>query len=265
MLRPLMGQFLRFASTSLTGLLTAVSAFAAEPDQPNIFNADMSHPDLAATVTAFENICLPFITHRTDLPQSLNQQHHVKLLSQKGFQFQSRMRKEDQYLMKEAQEAWIPDDGVLNANQSFTVFTGTSTQPLNTTQAILGQTGEIMGPFYIRGEYKTIIRDMDSYVSKIDARQTAILGWNYASQNHPGKSCSIALKTSDFPSEVFTASLIEKDSDWRETWSQKGQWTQCTIDGQDEYAFTAEYSADALSLSIRRNDLYENKLCGVRR
>ena len=260
-----MGNFARLISAIFMSAFSAQMAFAADQPRPNVFNADMSHPDLAAIITAFETVCLPFITHTTDLPQSLDQQHHVKLLSQQGFQFHDRARKEDRYLIKEAREAWEPELGSKINAKSFTVFNLPPSPPVNRTTAIIGQSGEIGRVPYIPGVYKTITRDMDNYVSKVDARQMAILGWNYASQNHPGKSCDIVLKTSELPSQVLKTNFIEKDTDWRESWKQKGLWSQCTVDGQDEYEFTAVHTADMLSLSVRRNDLYENRLCDVKR
>jgi len=81
--------------TQLISMYLAVSlvpstAFAANGEQAsNIFKADLSNPDIAATVTEFESVCLPFITHATELSPEQDRAVFNSLMTEKGYDFDS--------------------------------------------------------------------------------------------------------------------------------------------------------------------------------
>ena len=66
-------------------LIMSSAAFATDDYGSNIFKADISHPDLATAVTFFENICLPFVLHETELNFAQDRAHHQGLLEKQNF------------------------------------------------------------------------------------------------------------------------------------------------------------------------------------
>ena len=71
-------------------LIMGSAAYAADDNESNIFKADISHPDLANAVTSFENICLPFVLHETELNFAQDLAHHQSLLEKQNFMYQSK-------------------------------------------------------------------------------------------------------------------------------------------------------------------------------
>lgn len=258
-------------------VLLAASAHAddnaqANRSETNVFNADMSNPDLAAVITSFQEVCLPFITHKTELPQSLDIKHYDEQLKKRGYEHLSRSTTRNRYLVAPAPEPWKPASRptnnlqgarVNNTRGKFTIFNGVSNQVVEATETTTIPTGEIFGPVVIPAKYKTVVRPIEHYSSKEDKRQTVSLGWNYGAPSSPAKSCKIKLERTSISEEIFEADFIEKDDDWRAVSGQDERWSQCTIDGPDEFEFTAERKDGKLSLSVRRNDFFELKLCGT--
>ena len=245
-MRKILSWFPALASSAL--YVTSACGVSAHAHESNVFNADVSNPDLAAIVTSFEDVCLPFIMHRTDLPQSLNQQHHVKLLMQQGFEFKSRDRQDNRVIIEPARSEWrLPAIDASQINEGLkleTIISEISSRDV-----------------WVPPVYKSIIRDIDTYALREDARQTISLGWNYASQNHPGKACAVSVDTPRFSGEIFKTNFIEKDSDWKAISNSDTRWSNCTIDGSNEFEFTAELADEHVSLSVRRSDFYERRIC----
>jgi len=237
-------------------LCLSSAAYAADDAPSNIFHADLSNPDLAAAVTAFEDVCMPFVLHKTELTRA--------------------------YLIEPAREEWKPPTQALNAGSlgararvnthtrgQFTVFDGTSSQSVKSTKTIVRATGEIGRVPLVPAKYKTIPTDVQTYALASDARVTAVLDWNFPFQSlPPGKSCEMHLKTPEFDKSEFIESFIEKDADWipRETFSSHRFWEQCVINGKEQFLFTANYSTgedivDSFSVKVTRNDRRHTSVC----
>ena len=72
------------AVLSLTGHLNASGKTA----EPNIFNADVIAPVIKVAVTEFESICLPFITHETELTQDQDRAVFNSRMIENGYVFE---------------------------------------------------------------------------------------------------------------------------------------------------------------------------------
>ena len=249
-------------------LLLTTSAYAADAE-PNIFNADLSYPDLEQVVTSFEQVCMPFVLHKTELTRELDKAHYKTRLESEGFVFRSHEEIPRRYLIEPARQEWKPPTQALNAGRAggvnistsgqFTVFNGLSNQVVKSTETRISQTGEIDMRALVPAKYKSMITESETFNYSRDNRMTAHLGWNYPSQNHPGKSCEIKLEQSAISKVEFTESFIEKDADWRE---EKDGWSQCVKEGTDSFRFTVKHDLGSLSLHLVRNDFYETNVCG---
>jgi len=255
--------------TALASILFAQSAFAAENEAGNMFSADLSNPDLALAVSHFEETCMPFILHKTEMTQKLDGQHMAKLMTSRGFEYMESETRARRVAIEPSREEWTPKTQAINSSHSnrnvsvpsgsFTIFNGTAL-PRGTQQTptIVNPTGEIIGPFLTPAIYKSVTTEHLTYGYTEDNRLTAHIGWNYASQNHPGKSCEIKLAAPSITETKFAADFIEKDEDWFE---RPQGWQQCVRDGDNEFEFTVRRETDAISIHVKRNDFYEPDIC----
>ena len=252
-------------------LLTAFvanTAFAADTSEPNVFNADTSHPDLAAAISAFEETCMPFVLHQTELTKQQNVQHRDRHMQSLGFSFLyletfSRKVIVDEQEAQIIQDKWDAEKRRLEElnktkNGHFTVFNGGS----NTW----GQ------PARIPTHFRTVTQPHGIYELQSDPRVTANIGWNYASQNHPGKSCSISLAKPAVSLTRLKSDFIDNDPDWIAKYKNFNvdpsmpredivNWSQCVRDGDDEFKFTVTKTDETLSIHVIRNDFYTPDVC----
>ena len=250
-------------STVLSAMLLSTSAYAADVEL-NIFNADLSHPDLEQVVKSFEQVCMPFVLHKTELTRELDKAHHKNLLQSEGFVFQSHEVIPKRYIIEPERHEWRPPSQTINSNNDhipkdgqFAIFRGV----INRTElpvTVPTQTGEINMHPVIPAIQKTVITETETFNHSRDNRMTAHLGWNYSSQNHPGKNCEIKLEQSAISKVEFTESFIEKDADWRE---EKDGWSQCVKESTDSFRFTVKHDLGSLSLHLVRNDFFETNVC----
>lgn len=272
--------------------LIGTTAFAGDVSEPNIFHADLMHPDLALAVSAFEKTCMPFVLHKTEMTRETDKRHMAKLMTSRGFVFQTSVEETKRFLIEPKHMPWkpAPDDrerfkGIYAHNErqngkpktthgQFTVFNGVSSQVVPSGKTIVTRPGEIMG-VQIPAKYRTALIETETYDDLNEPRLSAHLGWNYPSQNHPGKQCEISFERSAISRENFVKSFIAKDADWKAVpdtqqpdtqqpdtqQSDTVSWSQCFIDGEDEFQFTASRTPQALSISMTRNDFYQPKLC----
>lgn len=249
-------------------LCLSSAAYAADDAPSNIFHADLSNPDLAAAVTAFEDVCMPFVLHKTELTRAWDKAHHENELAKQNFVFQSGEVIPRKYLIEPAREEWKPASQALNAGKvnaytrgQFTVFNGISSQVVHSPTRV-SFTGEIIGPVIVPSKYKTMTVETQSYALASDERVAAVLDWNYPSQLYPAKSCKIRMQKTALDKANFTENFLEKDEDWR----PKGEgWSQCVVEGDDQFLFSAfhdaKHDAGAVSLSVTRNDMFHKNLC----
>jgi len=194
------GNIMRRFSISLSIVLSAAllspSAYGVDAE-PNIFNADLSHSDLTQMVKSFEQVCMPFVLHKTELTRELDKEHYKTRLENEGFVFQSHEVILKRYIIEPERHEWRPPSQTINSNNDhipkdgqFAIFRGV----INRTKlpvTVPTQTGEINMNPVIPAIRKTMITETETFSHSHDNRMTAHLGWNYPSQNHPGKSCEI--------------------------------------------------------------------------
>ena len=229
----------------LTALL-ANTALAADTNEPNVFNADTSHPDLAAAISAFEQVCMPFVLHETELTQKQNGQHHAKLMESRGFAFQSSEIRSRRVRIKPYGERKPTTRSVKSG--TFTVFNGA-----------VHPSGELNMRALTPANYITLSTQHLKYSLRDDSRLTANINWNYPSQNHPGKSCEIRLDQPKIEIASFAVDFIEKDADWL---LKNNGWTQCITEGEDQFRFEVSRTPQTLAISMIRNDFYKPNICG---
>ena len=241
-------------------LLLCTSAFAAESASENMFHADLTIPDLALAVSHFEKTCMPFVLHKSEVTRELNKQHMSKLIENLDYDLVSSEKKSERVLVSPTRESWKAAEQSQKTKKrgQFSVFNGISSQVVESTQTRVGQTGEITGPLRIPATYRTVTRDFETYSLNADDRVSTNLVWNYASQNHPGKSCEIKVKAPKILQTEFSSAFIEKDKDW---FGGTERWSQCVRDGDDEFKFTVHHTPDALSIHVKRNDFYASDIC----
>ena len=241
-------------------VMLSTAAIAAESAPDNMFRADLSNPDLALAVSHFEETCMPFILHKSEVTRDLNKQHMSKQIENLGYDLISSEEKSERVVIAPARAPWKPPAQVRSNNSvgQFTVFNGISSQVVEATQTIVEQTGEISGPLMIPALYRTLTRDIETYSFNAEDRVSTILVWNYASQDHPGKSCEIKVSDPALTQNEFKAAFIEKDRDWL---PKNNSWLQCVREGEDQYRFTAHYEKDVLSLHVIRNDFHAPDIC----
>ena len=249
--------------SGVISLCLATSVHAAD-ESANIFNADLSNTDLELAVEAFEQVCMPFVLHKTELTRELDKAHYRNQIETQGFVFQSQENTGKNYSLgprneptKIASEAgWKANK---NKNCKFTIHNGVSSQVVNSCETIVSQTGEIGG--YATPNIATYKVDsvIETYSLQNDERLTLLLGWNYRSQKYPGKSCETKLKQSAITKAEFGKSFIDKDADWQ---VQDDGLSQCVKDGENSFRFSVKHNPDTLSLHLVRNDLFAPSVCG---
>ena len=247
-------------SLAICPFLFSTAALAAENHADNMFRADLTNPDLSLAISQFEEICMPFVLHKSDVTRELNKRHMSKQIENRDYELVSSEEKSQRVLIAPARVPWKSPEQIQsnNAVGQFTVFNGISSQVVESTQTRVGQTGEITGPLRIPATYRTVTRDFETYSLNADDRVSTNLVWNYASQNHPGKSCEIKVKAPKILQTEFSSAFIEKDKDW---FGGTERWSQCVRDGDDEFKFTVHHTPDALSIHVKRNDFYASDIC----
>ena len=278
--------FMRLFTTLLASLI-ASPAFAAEHSpknipQDNIFNADISHPDLATAVRAFEQVCMPFVLHKSATELRIDKAHFKSQLAEQGFDFQSSERLIKRYKIEARRDEWKPpviaiNSGAINGGRvntrtrgQFTVFSGISNQIVEATESRVSQAGEVFGIF-LPARYKDKISNTDTYRHQSNNNLTASLDWKERPEYHPGKFCEIQLNNPEIDLAEFTEHFIKKDSDWKRDWTQREPmntgWAQCVKEREDnggtaEFLFAATHGSEGLKISLQRDDIYRYALCG---
>ena len=259
-----MGKIISTTLTILGAGLFCIPVCASEPILENIFHADMTHTDIADVVVAFQDICMPFVLHETELPQAENWHHQAVIMKQKNYTRHARVTKSRQLEYEPSREEWKPQSRAINPPRHFTVFNGASTEIVTAVKPLVMQTGEIDMRAYIPPRLITTTVPSDSYTHNTKPNITAVLDWNYASQKDPGKSCTIALTNTTLKYPKFVQDFIAKDSAWKKPHLREeapAQWTQCVKDSDNEFEFTAQHQDGEIKLSMKRSDFYERKLC----
>lgn len=216
-------------------------ALAAETAAPNVFNADMSNPDLSLVVNSFEQLCMPFVLHETELTRLVNKAHMAQLMKSRGYSFQ--------------------------AVSSKTLRVQVEPRPKHkrpSARALTNTEGELL-PFYeVPENYVAFSLETETYKNQDEPRLMAMIGWNYPSQKDPGKSCAITLDHAVIEPALFLRNFIERDEDWKETPvenARQTRWSQCVSDADNDFEFMAEYRDDKISISVTRSDFYAPELC----
>ena len=283
MLWGVMKYFLRIFSIGLGSLLISTSALSQEAAQANVFNADTSHPELAAAISAFEQVCMPFVLHQTEMDHEHDKLHMAKLMQSRGYAFRSSSQETKRVIVEPKRGPWKPGSNdrerfnPYNEKQNgkpkttrgqFTVFNGTSMEVVTSDEFI---TPPLWGPLVIPPKYKQFLVETETYSDLNAPRLTAQIKWNYASQQDPGGQCEISLSQVTMPRSDFTESFIAKDADWiagantltADTPKIKPvSWSQCAEEGEDDFEFKASHKDGTIKLSMKRSDFYEPDLCG---
>ena len=230
-------------SLAILPLCLGTAALAADNAPDNMFSADLTNPDLALAVSHFEETCMPFVLHETELPREMDIRHMAKLMESRSYVLKS---SETKTVRIKLAPAVIPLDPakLSRTDRHYRQFKI--------------QLGEIIGPVTIPATYKTVKEEVETYLLSTDERLSSTLWWNYPTKNHPGKSCEINLITKNLTPTQFTTAFIGKDSDWNQT---ESGWKQCVHDGEDEFEFAVQHNTDALTLKIRRNSFYQPHIC----
>jgi len=155
--------------TVLTILCLSSLSFASEPDKSahivsdNIFNADLSHPVIAKAVTEFENVCLPFIVHETELTPEQDREVFKSSMVEAGYVFEGEKKWQQISPLEKFQHTSLscpyvlPDpekdgkytiyrglENSLSNSKQFTVYNGTISEPISSTGTYVGKTCEIL-------------------------------------------------------------------------------------------------------------------------
>ena len=110
-----MSRFSISLSIVLSTVLLSPSAYGADVE-PNIFNADLSNSDLEMAVTSFEQVCMPFVLHKTELTRELDKAHYKTRLESEGFVFQSHDVIPKRYIIEPERHEWRPASQTINSN-----------------------------------------------------------------------------------------------------------------------------------------------------
>jgi len=222
-------------------LLVVPTAYAVDESGSNIFKANLSDSDLSLAISSFENVCLPFVFHKTEMTSRLDRTHYRKLLKQSDLNFQSSKMEYKRYLVERGAYK-IPSQSITSG-----------------TQTVVKQTGELnFRDYYIPAKYKTLTREIETYNLGSDKRLKANIRWSYPSQRNPGKSCEIRLEQSTIDKEGFIKNFIEQDKDWVQ---KKDEWSQCIKEDDGEFLFVVKHQPKSLSLYLTRDDMFETDLC----
>lgn len=225
----------------------------------NVFNADMSNLDLSTIISSFEQVCMPFVLHETELTRKDDWRHTVGQMKSLGFTSQSIVTRSRRVEFEPAREEWKPPSQ--NIDPPYTVFNG-GLKPRITK---INPTGEIdMRAALIPPLMKTVTYQVETYNKDTEPRLTAILDWNYPSQKDPGKACAINLEQANVRPSLFIEAFISRDDGWKEVLSKDKRhlrWSQCVSEAENDFEFAAEFSDDTISISMKRSDFYEPELC----
>ena len=241
----------------LLALSVSVSS-AANDTAPNIFHADLSNADLSLAVRAFEQVCMPFILHKTELTQDNDIAHHTELLKVQGYEFQRHETRSERFLLEPLREEWKPVSQAINPGQ-FTLFNGGKEVVVPSTKTIVRPVGEISGPVIIPPIYKTITNQVYLYKSDSDKRLTVALHWGHESVNRPGFHCNIKLEQPAMTQQDFKAQFLDKDADWRI--QRKGHWNQCVNADDGQFRFGVSYDPKALRMDVIRDSFDNETIC----
>ena len=241
-----------------------ISSIAMAEDSENIFKADLSNHEIAATLSAFEDVCLPFILHVSELTQANDRAHYQNILKSQGYIFKEDRRQkyrifdgtEGQWRPKSQQiigsGGKVPD----NTKGKFTVFNGLLKQNIVSTQTTVNQTGEILLAHDIP-VYKTGLSEI--YESNVYARLSSELAWNpYESQKQPAKSCTIKFKEPSFSNAVLVKTVVKNDEDWKQR-GMVGSWYQCVAQNEGRLFLTMNNQNDGFSIKVERIDTFVEK------
>ena len=155
----------------LTALL-ANTALAADTSEPNVFNADTSHPDLAAAISAFEETCMPFVLHETEMDREHDKLHMAKLMKSRGFAFKSSALKANRVVVEPGREEWRPASQAINPNGI----------------TIVNQTGEIDMTPWIPPVYEVKTYEYEVYTNQNQPRLQAHIRWTTYLKKTQGNS-----------------------------------------------------------------------------
>ena len=252
----------RINSGLFVAALLGMTAHAAQANEPNVFNADLTHPDLALAVSAFEETCMPFVLHETEMDREHDKQHMAKLMQSRGFTYMaSKPTENERYLVAPAPTYWEQ-----NSRPDFTVFYNVSDQVVLSTKTVVSRSRNTARNSS-KAKYVGIVRHIQTYSDENYPRLSVDITWNYPTQKDPGKQCEISVSQTAISRSDFTESFIAKDADWvakadRSTIAPLS-WSQCVKDGEDGFAFKVSHEDDTVKISMRRSDFYESKLCGA--
>ena len=229
----------RYFPLTLAALCLAPVSFAASPPQSNIFNADLSHPDMAMAVDTFQDVCLPFIMHRTELPSEEDHDLHVKILASHDFKRIS--VKEENIIVSIKPGVWKP--AAQNIQNS---------GPNDDRQTIVMRTGEIsmhIGPVVEYG-----VRYLDGYQNIQNSDVMAILAWSpIPDHKRPAQSCEIHINQTALNSETYRRDFISQDADWIQNRRTDTAFSQCTAQGDELFLFKTSLIKNRMTLSVARN------------
>jgi len=243
---------------SALSLVLFATLSIAKGEDKNIFKADLSNPDLEIAVTSFEQVCMPFVLHKTELTREQDKAHHKNLLEDQGYNFQSHERIEKTYLFSKREGNPPIYIGILANEQRHEGWYSLHQERSNEIaympkKVIDARTGEL------HFEHRNIESEAEVYTQRSDDRLSAQLDWNFLPQSQAGESCWIRLKKPKINEEEFITSFIEKDSDWQK---KNRIWSQCVKDEDGEYLFSVEYHPKYLSLRLKRRVFIESaNLC----
>lgn len=83
--------------------LTGYSNASGKTAEPNIFNADVIAPVIKVAVTEFESICLPFITHETELTQDQDRAVFNSRMIENGYVFEGEKKSQSIFPLRQFQ------------------------------------------------------------------------------------------------------------------------------------------------------------------
>ena len=248
----------RYLPIALAALCLAPVSFAESPPQSNIFNADLSHPDIATAVETFQDVCLPFIMHQTEVTPEDDRQAYIQTLSDKGFGFVE--TRTQLITISPAKLAWMPS--IMNVNDSekttktITVYNGTEQVEVEVEGVVIPNTGAInlRDAQVVTSPAVTGDQIQDMYEHGDTPNLTAHLVWSpIPNYKRPAQSCEITLHQTSLTSLQHKTHLIDKDSHWVSKPSGHKGYAQCTLQDDEAFLFETSLSGQTLSVSVKRN------------
>ena len=249
----------RYFPLTLAALCLAPVSFAASPPQSNVFNADLSHPDMAMAVDTFQDVCLPFIMHQTEVPPEDDRQAYIQTLSDKGFDLQE--TRTQLITISPAKLAWKPPSMSVSDVQgaekkTFTVYNGVEEVEVQFGATIVENTGEInlRDAQVVTSPAVTGTQIRDIYAHRDAPNLTAHLVWSpIPNHKRPAQSCEITLHQTSLTSLQHKTNLIDKDAHWISKLSERNGYAQCTLQDDEAFLFETSLSGQILSVSVKRN------------